>query len=118
MSKRLFIGNLPYSATTQQIMDLFAAIGKVIEANVITDKFTGRSKGFAFVEMEVDAEADQAVAKLNGHEMDGRQIIVNEARPREERSFDSGNRGGGFGGGRRDFDRDRRPSSGGNRNRY
>lgn len=118
MSKRLFVGNLPYSATTQQLMDVFAAIGKVIEANVITDKFTGRSKGFAFVEMENDEEADKAVAQLNGvYEMDGRKIVVNEARPREERSFDSGNRGGGFGGGRRDFDRDRRPG-GGNRNRY
>ena len=117
MAKRLFIGNLPYSATTQAIMDIFAKFGKVIEANVITDKFTGRSKGFAFVEMEVDAEADKAVEELNGKfDMEGRKLVVNEARPREERSFDSGNRGGGFGG-RRDFDRDRRPS-GGNRNRY
>ena len=105
MSKRLFVGGLPYSTTSSQLEDIFSKIGKVNSCDVITDRYTGQGKGFAFVEMEIDKEADEAIEKLNGTEMEGRKIAVNVARPREERPrFD--NRGGGF---RRD---DRRPRRG------
>lgn len=106
MAKRLFIGNLSYSATAQDLEQLFAQAGTVVSMTLITDKFSGQSKGFAFAEMSSDAEFENAL-KLNGHEIDGRQIVVNEARPREERP--SSDR---FGGGSRD-NRDRRGGSGG-----
>ena len=85
MTKRLFVGGLPYSVTTQQLNDMFAVFGKIVSANVITDKFTGNSKGFGFVEFEDDKAADEAVKKLNETEIGGRKITVNEARPMEER---------------------------------
>ena len=102
MTKRLFVGGLPYSVTTQQLNDMFAAFGKVTSANVITDKFTGNSKGFGFVEFEEEKDADEAVKKLNETEVGGRKITVNVARPLEERgprNFDDKPR---FDGGRRD----------------
>ncbi|MDP2671362.1 MAG: RNA-binding protein [bacterium] len=85
MAKRLFVGSLPYTVTDQQLAEIFSAAGTVESANVIMDKFSGRSKGFGFVEMSSDEEATKAVSELNGKEVDGRAIVVNEARPREER---------------------------------
>src|SRR5262249_6558476 len=96
MSVRLYVGNLPFSVSEQQLEELFGQIGVVESANLVTDRDTGRSRGFAFVEMDSRDAADAAIAELNGREIDGRQLTVNEARPRENR----GPRGGGFGGGR------------------
>ena len=94
MSKRLFVGGLPYSATSSQLEEIFSKFGKVVSCEVITDRYSGRSKGFAFVEMENDKEAEEAITKVNETEMEGKKIAVNVARPREERPrFD--NRGGG-----------------------
>ena len=108
MSKRLFVGGLPYSITSSQLEEMFSKFGTVVSATVITDRDTGQSKGFGFVEMEKDKEADEAIEKLNDTELEGRNIAVNVAKPREERPrFD--NRGGGP---RRD---DRRPRRGGRR---
>jgi len=86
MAKRLFVGSLPYSMTDQELGELFSKVGTVESANVISDRMTGRSKGFGFVEMGTDEEAVKAVSELNGKEIDGRTIVVNEARPREERN--------------------------------
>ncbi|MBI3282793.1 RNA-binding protein [Candidatus Curtissbacteria bacterium] len=86
MAKRLFVGSLPYIATSAQLEELFAKIGKVASVNLITDKFSGQSKGFAFVEMETEEEAKEAIAKLNNTELDGRRIVVNEAKPQEDRT--------------------------------
>ena len=85
MIKRLFVGSLPYSATSAQLEELFAQAGKVDSVTLITDKFSGQSKGFAFVEMSTDDQAKEAISKFNGYELDGRKIVVNEARPKEER---------------------------------
>jgi RNA recognition motif-containing protein len=94
MSKRLFVGGLPYGITSSQLEEMFSKFGTVVSATVITDRDTGQSKGFGFVEMEKDKEADEAIEKLNDTEMEGKKITVNVARPREERPrFD--NRGGG-----------------------
>ena len=84
MSKKLFVGNLPYGVTDQSLGEAFAAYSPA-SANVINDKFTGRSRGFGFVEIEDDSAADKAVQEMNGKELEGRAIVVNEARPREER---------------------------------
>ncbi|MFH1193830.1 MAG: RNA-binding protein [bacterium] len=92
MPQSLYVGNLPYSATSDQLKDFFGQAGEVASATVITDKFSGRSKGFGFVEMADAAGASKAIADLNGQEMDGRAIRVSEARPKEER------KPGGFGG--------------------
>ena len=86
--KKLYVGNLPYTTTDDQLRDYFAQIGMVASAKVIIDKMTGRSKGFGFVEMENDAEADKAIADMNGKDMDGRNLVVNEARPMEPRNND------------------------------
>lgn len=94
MGKRLYVGNLPFSATEDVIQDLFAQVGAVDSCRLITDRDTGRSKGFGFVEMATDEEAEKAISELNGREVDGRALTVNEARPKE-----SGG-GGGFRGGR------------------
>lgn len=113
MSKRLFVGGLPYSITSSQLEEMFSAIGKVSSATVISDKYTGRSKGFGFVEMEDDAEADKAIEALNLKEIEGRKIAVNVARPmepREPRNFGGGGGGRDFGGDRR---QDRRRGGGG-----
>ena len=94
MSKRLFVGGLPYSIDSSQLEEMFSKLGKVVSADVITDRDSGQSKGFGFVEMENEKEADEAIEKLNDTELEGRKIAVNVARPREERPrFD--NRGGG-----------------------
>jgi RNA recognition motif-containing protein len=90
--KKLFVGNLSYGATEDTIRSLFEQHGKVDSVSVITDRDTGRSKGFGFVEMPNDAEAQRAIAAVNGKEIDGRALTVNEARPKTER--------GGGGGGR------------------
>ena len=98
MGSKLYVGGLPYSATEQQLSDLFAAHGAVASARIITDKFTGQSRGFGFVEMSSDSEAQAAITALNGSDMGGRTLTVNEARPQEPRTGGGGGRGG-FGGG-------------------
>src|SRR5207237_9890925 len=114
MSTKLFVGNLSFNTTQDQLQDLFAAHGNVIEVDVIMDKFSGRPRGFGFVTMESKEAADAAVQALNGKEIDGRALTVNEARPREERSGGRGGGGGyrGGGGGRDDG------SGGGGRGEY
>ncbi len=97
MAKRIFVGNLPFSATDDQLRGLFSAHGEVSSVNIITDKFTNRSRGFAFVEMSDDAAAGAAIAALNQYQLDGRALTVNEAR---ERSEGGPRGGGGYGGGR------------------
>ena len=101
MSKRLYVGGLSDTVSNRDLEQLFAAHGAVESANVIMDRETGRSKGFGFVDMSNDQEAKAAIAALDGKEVDGRRLTVNEARPREERSGGSGGGRGGFGGGRR-----------------
>jgi RNA recognition motif-containing protein len=101
MGKRLYVGNLPYSASNEELEQLFGQFGKVASAQVIQDRDTGRSKGFAFVEMSSDAEAQAAIAGLNDKEHNGRPLTVNEAKPREGGGGGGGNRGGGGGYGRR-----------------
>src|SRR5688572_12327991 len=100
MSTKLFVGNLSYNTTENQLQDMFGAHGAVTEVDIIMDKFSGRSRGFAFVTMEAKEAADAAVETLNGKSIDGRALTVNEARPREERPRSGG--GGGYGGGRGD----------------
>ena len=85
MSTNLYVGNLPYSVTNDQLSQLFSQAGSVSTATVITDKFSGRSKGFGFVEMSNAEDAKKAIEMFNGHEMEGRNLVVNEARPREPR---------------------------------
>ena len=85
MVKRLFVGSLPFSTTSAQLEEIFSQVGKVSSLNLITDRYSGQSKGFAFVEMSSDKEADEAIKKFNNFEIDGRKIVVNEARPREDR---------------------------------
>jgi len=99
MGSKIYVGGLPYSTTEQQLSDLFAVHGAVASARIITDKFTGQSRGFGFVEMSSDSEAQAAIAALNGTQLGGRTLTVNEARPQEPRSGGGGGRGG-FGGGR------------------
>lgn len=111
MGKKLYVGNLPFSATDQILNDTFAQCGTVQSAKIITDRDTGRSKGFGFVEMSTEAEALDAISKFNGADYDGRAMTVNEARPMAPREGGGGGRGGfgggggrgGFGGGRSRF---------------
>ena len=98
MSTKLYVGGLPYSTTEQQLTELFSQQGSVTSAKVITDKFTGQSRGFGFVEMSTTEEAQKAISALNGTQLDGRPLTVNEAKPQEKRTG-----GGGFGGGRDRF---------------
>jgi cold-inducible RNA-binding protein len=91
MSSKIYVGGLPYATTDAQLQDLFSTHGTVESARVITDKFTGRSRGFGFVEMASNEEAQKAIQALNGTDLDGRNLTVNEARPQEKRA------GGGFG---------------------
>jgi len=91
MTKKIYVGNLSYQTTENDISNLFGQVGEVESANIITDRDTGRSKGFGFVEMG-NEDADKAIAQFNGTELNGRSITVNEARPKEDRG---GNRGGG-----------------------
>lgn len=86
MSKRLFIGSVAWATTSDSLKKHFEQVGAVEEANILTDKMTGRSRGFGFVTMVNDADADAAVSKLNGSELDGRKIVVSEARPKTDRA--------------------------------
>lgn len=99
--KRLFVGNLPFSTTEDSLSEMFAKAGKVVSVKIITDKYSGRSKGFGFVEFEDEKAAEEAVKMFNETEVDGRKIVVNIARPMEQRprrDFDRGDRGGRDGG--------------------
>lgn len=124
MATRLFVGSLAWATTDDSLQAFFSQAGTVTSAKVITDRATGRSKGFGFVEMSTDEEAQKAVAELNGKDLDGRAIVVNEARPMEPRDnssrggFGGGRSSGGFGGGSRGgYSRDNNRSSGGYGNR-
>src|SRR6185369_3469574 len=97
--KRIYVGNLSYQTTEGDLTDLFEQAGQVESVSIITDRDTGRSKGFAFVEMS-NEDAEKAIAQFNGQEVNGRTLTVNEARPREERSGGGGGGRGGYGGGR------------------
>ncbi|MBI2035256.1 MAG: RNA-binding protein [Candidatus Liptonbacteria bacterium] len=98
MAQKLFVGNLPFNTTSEELQEFFAQAGSVTSANVITDKMTGRSRGFGFVEMSSDEEAEKAVEMLNNKDLGGRNVVVNVAKPMGERPP----RRGGFGGGRGD----------------
>lgn len=104
MGNKLYVGGLPYSVTEGQLGEIFSQHGTVQSSRVISDKFTGRSRGFGFVEMGSDAEAQKAIEALNGTELEGRTLVVNEARPQERTQGGPGGPGGGGG---------RRPRSGG-----
>lgn len=97
MGTKLYVGSLPYSTTEQQLNELFSQYGSVQSAKVITDRYTGQSRGFGFVEMATGEEAQKAITALNGSELGGRTLVVNEARPQEKRSFGGGGGGGGEG---------------------
>lgn len=100
MAKRLYVGNLSFQTTEADLSDLFSQAGQVDSVKIITDRDTGRSKGFAFVEMSDDSAAEKAIAQFNGADFGGRNLTVNEARPMEKRDFGGrGGGGGGFGGG-------------------
>lgn len=86
MAKRLFVGGIPYAATEDQLQEYFAKIGTVVSCNIITDKYTGRSKGFGFIEMSTEEEAKKAMETYDGQDFEGRKITVKEARPMQERS--------------------------------
>ena len=92
MSVRLYVGNLPFSISEQEVEEMFGQIGVVESTNLVTDRDTGRSRGFAFVEMDTREAAEAAIATLNGREIDGRALTVNEARPREDRAPRGGQR--------------------------
>lgn len=98
MAKRIYVGGLPYSTTQDELRDLFAEYGTVLDATIISDKFTGQPKGFGFVEMDGDEQAQTAINALNNSTFGGRTLTVNEARPRDE-SGGGGRGGGGYGGG-------------------
>jgi RNA recognition motif-containing protein len=110
MGKKLYVGNLSYGVSQDQIRALFSQVGEVTDVTVITDRETGRSKGFGFVEMATEEASQEAIKRFHGYSLDNRNLTVNEARPREERPS-------GFGGGRRDRDNNRY-SGGGRNNRY
>jgi RNA recognition motif-containing protein len=102
MATKLYVGNLSYQTTDQQLHDLFSEAGNVSSAQVVTDRYTGQARGFGFVEMATEDEAQQAIAAINGRNMDGRALVVNESKPREGGSGGGGSRGGsggGYGGG-------------------
>jgi RNA recognition motif-containing protein len=99
MGKKLYVGNLPFSATEQVLTDTFSQCGNVESVKIITDRDTGRSKGFGFVEMSSDAEAAAAISKFNGADYEGRSLTVNEAKPMVPREGGGGGGRGGFGGG-------------------
>ncbi len=101
MGTKLYVGNLSFNVTSEDLQEHFAAAGAVQSANVVMDRETGRSRGFGFVEMASDDEATSAIAQFNGAEYDGRNLVVNEARPREDSRGGGGGYAGGGGGGRR-----------------
>jgi len=105
---KLYIGSLPYSVSDDSLRDLFSKAGTVISANVISDKMTGRSRGFGFVEMSSDEEAQAAISMFNGKEFEGRTLVVNEARPMGDRPARRSGFGGGSGRRGRDFNDSRR----------
>ena len=123
MAKKLYVGNLAFHTTSQELQDLFGQVGTVESAQIIEDRDTGQSKGFAFVEMSTDEEAASAIDQFNGKEVGGRMLKVNEARPRESRpggggrgfGGGGGNRGGGGYGGNRGGGGGNRGGGGGNR---
>ena len=96
--KNIFVGNLSYGATEDSVRAMFEAYGTVDRVSIVTDRDTGQARGFGFVEMSVNAEADRAIAELNGRDLDGRTLNINEARPKEDRGGSRGG-GGGYGGG-------------------
>jgi RNA recognition motif-containing protein len=100
MSNKLYVGGLPYSVTEGRLQEIFAAHGTVESARVIADKFTGQSRGFGFVEMSSGSEAQKAIEALNGTQLDGRTLVVNEAKPMARRDGGGGGRDGERGGGR------------------
>ena len=102
MSNKLFVGNLSFNTTENDLQDTFAAHGTVVEANLMMDRTSGRPRGFGFVTMSTPEEAQAAIEALNGKSIDGRALTVNVAKPREERSGGGGG-GGGYGGGRRQY---------------
>ena len=110
MGTKLYVGNLSFNTTENELQELFSQAGPVQEVTLMQDKFTGKSRGFAFVTMGSDEDAQNAISKLNGHSIEGRSLTVNEARPREARppgggggrGYGGGGGGGGYGGGRRD----------------
>jgi RNA recognition motif-containing protein len=110
MGNKLYVGGLPYSVTEGRLQEIFEAHGTVQSARVISDKFTGQSRGFGFVEMASSDEAQKAIESLNGTQLDGRTLVVNEARPQERREGGGGGGGGGDRGGNR--------GGGGGRNRW
>ena len=101
MATKLYVGNLSFQTTSEDLKEHFAQAGNVESASVVEDRMTGRSRGFGFVEMSSQEEGEKAIAEFNGKDFDGRQIKVNEAKPREDRSRGnySGSYGGGYGGG-------------------
>ena len=101
MSMKLYVGNLSFNTSNNDLSDMFAEFGAVQSSNIIEDRETGRSRGFGFVEMSSQSEGEAAISGLNGKEVDGRELKVNEAKPREDRggSGGGGRRGGGYGGG-------------------
>lgn len=105
MGTRLFVGSLPYDVTDQQLSQLFTQAGEVVSSTVISDRYSGQSKGFGFVEMANAEGAQKAIQTLNGYNLNGRPIVVNEARPKEDRGAGGGGNRGGGGGGFRDNDR-------------
>lgn len=114
MNKRLFVAGLPFTTTSEELRDLFSGIGAVVAANVIQDRDTGRSKGFGFVEMANDEDAETAINMFHGKDFDGRSLTVNEARPMEDRPRTGGGSnfrsGGASRGGSRDFNSNPRSS--------
>ena len=101
MSMKLYVGNLSFNTASYDLEEMFGQVGTVESVNIIEDRDTGRSRGFAFVEMSSDAEGKEAIEQFNGKEIDGRELKVNEAKPRENRGGGGGNRGGYGGGGNR-----------------
>jgi len=120
VTKKLYVGNMAYSTTEEQIRELFSQAGEITDVALITDRETGRAKGFGFVEMATEEAAKEAIKRFNGHNLNNRTLTVNEARPREERSGGGG--GGGYrsdrGGDRGDRGGGGRGGYGGNRNRF
>jgi RNA recognition motif-containing protein len=113
MSIRLFVGNLNFKTTSEDLQELFGQAGEVQSASVVTDRETGRSRGFGFVEMASQEDGQRAIEQFNGKEFNGRNLTVNEARPREDRGFGGGGGGGGGGG----YNRGGRGGGGGGRDR-
>jgi RNA recognition motif-containing protein len=101
MQKKLFVGGLSYNTDVEEIRELFVQAGEVISANIIKDKFTNQSRGFGFVEMATEAQAAEAIKMFNGKELGGRNLVVNESKPQEKRTFSGDGRGGNKGGGKR-----------------